>query len=145
MTAREPANDLSWDVPADRAVLQRQICPMRCRLVVMEQIHKMPGWKTWLEGVAHGRPAWQALLVTGSARRDTLLQLPTTGACPVAGPTELGLQGARRDRGGGPVTTRTANLLSNPARGPCRHPMPRHHPHAAAHVVVVASMHEPGL
>ena len=34
----------------------------------------MPRWKTWLKGVADGRPAQQALLVTGSARMDTFRQ-----------------------------------------------------------------------
>jgi hypothetical protein len=40
----------------------------------MDEIHKMPGWKTWLKGVVDGRAAQQALLVTGSARMDTFRQ-----------------------------------------------------------------------
>ena len=65
---------LNWDVLADRVVLQRQSWNPRAGLLVMDEIHKMPNWKAWLKGVADGRPASQALLVTGSARMDTFRQ-----------------------------------------------------------------------
>ena len=68
------AQYLNWDVLADRAVLQRQSWNPRAGLLVMDEIHKMPNWKAWLKGVADGRPAGQALLVTGSARMDTFRQ-----------------------------------------------------------------------
>ncbi len=68
------AQYLNWDVLADRAVLQRQSWNPRAGLLVMDEIHKMPNWKAWLKGVADGRVAGQALLVTGSARMETLRQ-----------------------------------------------------------------------
>jgi predicted AAA+ superfamily ATPase len=78
MQGLAPASYLNWDVAADRAVLQRQTWPMSSRLLVFDEIHKMPGWKPWLKGVVDGRPAHlpqaQALLVTGSARMDTFRQ-----------------------------------------------------------------------
>ena len=74
MQGLEPAAYLNWDVAADRAVLQRQAWPLRSRLVVMDEIHKMPYWKQWLKGVVDGRAPGQALLVTGSARMDTFRQ-----------------------------------------------------------------------
>ena len=74
MQGRQPASYLNWDVLADRAILQRQSWPMRSRLLVMDEIHKMPGWKPWLKGVVDGRGADQALLVTGSARMETFRQ-----------------------------------------------------------------------
>jgi uncharacterized protein len=74
MLQRQPAQYLNWDVAADRAVLQRQSWLPRGRLLVMDEIHKMPGWKTWLKGVIDGRGPEQALLVTGSARMDTFRQ-----------------------------------------------------------------------
>ena len=74
MQGLQPAIYLNWDVAADRAVLQRQTWPQSSRLLVMDEIHKMPGWKGWLKGVADGRPPAQALLVTGSARMDTFRQ-----------------------------------------------------------------------
>lgn len=74
MQGLEPAVYLNWDVAADRAVLQRQSWPRDSRLVVLDEIHKMPQWKSWLKGVSDGRPPGQALLVTGSARMDTFRQ-----------------------------------------------------------------------
>ena len=74
MAGRSPAHYLNWDVAADRAVLQRQSWPLDRRLLVMDEIHKMPSWKQWLKGVVDGRPADQALLVTGSARMETFRQ-----------------------------------------------------------------------
>jgi hypothetical protein len=69
-----PAQYLNWDVAGDRAILQRQSWDRSARLLVMDEIHKMPGWKAWLKGVADGRDPGQALLVTGSARMDTFRQ-----------------------------------------------------------------------
>ena len=64
----------NWDVLADRAILQRQSWNPRARLLVMDEIHKMRGWKGWLKGVVDGRSSDQALLVTGSARMETFRQ-----------------------------------------------------------------------
>ncbi len=69
-----PAQYLNWDVPGDRAILSRQSWSPRSRLLVMDEIHKMPGWKSWLKGVVDGRWPDQALLATGSARMDTFRQ-----------------------------------------------------------------------
>ncbi len=68
------AQYLNWDVLADRMVLQRQSWNPRAGLLVMDEIHKMPNWKAWFKGVADGRSAGQALLVTGSARMETFRQ-----------------------------------------------------------------------
>jgi predicted AAA+ superfamily ATPase len=70
----ESAQYLNWDVPGDRAILLRQSWNPRARLLVLDEIHKMPEWKSWLKGVADARPAGQATLVTGSARMDTFRQ-----------------------------------------------------------------------
>ena len=50
-----PSQYLDWDVAADRAVLQRQSWSPRSKLLVMDEIHKMPDWKNWLKGVVDGR------------------------------------------------------------------------------------------
>lgn len=68
------AQYLNWDAPADRAVLQRQSWSSRAELLVMDEIHKMPDWKSWLKGVVDARSAGLALLVTGSARMETFRQ-----------------------------------------------------------------------
>lgn len=65
---------LNWDIPSDRAVVQRQSWNPRAPLLVLDEIHKMPDWKQWLKGVIDAKPASQALLVTGSARMDTFRQ-----------------------------------------------------------------------
>ena len=74
MAGLQPAQYLNWDVAADRAVLQRQSWTPASRLLVMDEIHKMPGWKSWLKGVVDGRSPQQSLLVTGSARMETFRQ-----------------------------------------------------------------------
>ena len=66
-----PAQYLNWDVAADRSILQRQSWGAHTRLLAMDEIHKMRGWKSWLKGVVDGRSPDQALLVTGSARMET--------------------------------------------------------------------------
>lgn len=70
----DPCQYLNWDVAGDRAILQRQSWNPRAKLLVMDEIHKMRGWKSWLKGVVDGRPPEQSLLVTGSARMDTFRQ-----------------------------------------------------------------------
>jgi predicted AAA+ superfamily ATPase len=74
MGAFSGAQYLNWDVLSDRAVLQRQSWNPRAKLLVMDEIHKMRGWKGWLKGVFDGRSPGQALLVTGSARMETFRQ-----------------------------------------------------------------------
>lgn len=43
------AQYLNWDVLADRMVLQKQSWSPAADLLVMDEIHKMPNWKTWLK------------------------------------------------------------------------------------------------
>jgi hypothetical protein len=68
------AQYLNWDVLPDRRVLQHQSWSPRAKLLVMDEIHKMHDWKSWLKGVVDGRSPEQALLVTGSARMETFRQ-----------------------------------------------------------------------
>jgi len=68
------AQYLNYDVATDRAVIERQSWLPQAGLLVLDEIHKMPSWKTWLKGVIDGKPAQQQLLVTGSARMDTFRQ-----------------------------------------------------------------------
>lgn len=68
------AQYLNYDVAADRAVIERQSWSASTALLVLDEIHKMPSWKSWLKGVIDGKPAGQQLLVTGSARMDTFRQ-----------------------------------------------------------------------
>lgn len=74
MEAYPQAQYFNWDVPADRAMLNRQSWNPRAGLLVFDEIHKKPEWKAWLKGVIDAKQADQALLVTGSARMDTFRQ-----------------------------------------------------------------------
>ena len=69
---------LNYDTPADRATMLAQSWPKRATLLVLDEIHKMRGWKLWLKGVFDGRAQLngvnQQILVTGSARMDTFRQ-----------------------------------------------------------------------
>lgn len=65
---------LNYDVLEDRLLIEAQRWNPRAPLLVLDEIHKMAGWKSWLKGVYDGKPAAQQLLVTGSARLDTFRQ-----------------------------------------------------------------------
>ena len=65
---------LNFDVAAHRAVIQAQSWRQSAPLLVLDEIHKMRDWKSWLKGVYDGRAPGQAVLVTGSARMDTFRQ-----------------------------------------------------------------------
>ena len=69
-----PGQYLNYDVAEDRAVILRQGWRAQAKLLVLDEIHKMPEWKPWLKGVVDGKPKGQQLLVTGSARLDTFRQ-----------------------------------------------------------------------
>ena len=70
----KPGQYLNYDVADDRAVIVRQGWSPQAKLLVLDEIHKMPAWKPWLKGVFDGKPERQQLLVTGSARLDTFRQ-----------------------------------------------------------------------
>ena len=69
-----PNQYLNWDVPNDTRIIQDQSWSLRAKLLVLDELHKMRGWKSYLKGVWDGRVADQAILVTGSARMDTFRQ-----------------------------------------------------------------------
>ena len=65
---------LNFDVAPDREVIQKQSWRQSAPLLVFDEIHKMPDWKSWLKGVYDGRSPGQSVLVTGSARMETFRQ-----------------------------------------------------------------------
>jgi predicted AAA+ superfamily ATPase len=74
MAALPGSQYLNFDVLAQRAVIQSQSWRQSAPLLVFDEIHKMPDWKSWLKGVVDGRAAGQQILVTGSARMETFRQ-----------------------------------------------------------------------
>ena len=71
---RLPSQYLNYDIASDRATIHRQSWMPDAKLLVLDELHKMAGWKPWLKGVIDGRPAGRQILVTGSARMDTFRQ-----------------------------------------------------------------------
>lgn len=74
LIAQRGGQYLNFDVPADRALIVHQRWSPRAPLLVLDEIHKMRDWKSWLKGVYDGRRPEQQILVTGSARLDTFRQ-----------------------------------------------------------------------
>ena len=71
MAAFPGSQYLNFDVAAHRPVIQAQSWKQSAPLLILDEVHKMRHWKSWLKGVVDGRPPGQQLLVTGSARMDT--------------------------------------------------------------------------
>ena len=65
---------LNYDVAEDRSVILNATWRKSAKLLVLDEIHKMPNWKPWLKGIYDGKPLQQQILVTGSARLDTFRQ-----------------------------------------------------------------------
>ena len=75
LMARYPrAQYLNWDVANDRRIILAQTWSPRAKLLVLDEVHKMRGWKAHLKGAWDGRGEGQSILVTGSARMDTFRQ-----------------------------------------------------------------------
>lgn len=75
LMARYPrAQYLNWDVVHDRRIILDQTWSPRAKLLVLDEVHKMRGWKAYLKGAWDGRGEGQSILVTGSARMDTFRQ-----------------------------------------------------------------------
>lgn len=62
---------LNYDVSADRQVIKKGVWPTDLDLLILDELHKMKGWKNFLKGLYDSKPAGMRILVTGSARLDT--------------------------------------------------------------------------
>lgn len=63
---------LNWDISNDRKVIREISWPKDASLVVLDELHKAPKWKNYLKGLADEFNNRPPLLVTGSARLDTM-------------------------------------------------------------------------
>lgn len=59
----------NWDNDSDRIAILRKEWRADSPLVIFDELHKYPRWKSWIKGVYDTRAA-QEYLVTGSARLD---------------------------------------------------------------------------
>ncbi len=66
---------LNYDQILDRKKIQNQSWLPDTQLLVLDELHKMKGWKNYLKGVFDTRQKNMKLLVTGSARLDVYDQV----------------------------------------------------------------------
>ncbi len=65
---------LNHDNGQDRVIIGKQAWRGTTDLLVLDELHKMRGWKSFLKGVFDTRPKHLRILVTGSARLETFRQ-----------------------------------------------------------------------
>jgi len=65
---------LNHDNAQDRSIIAKQAWRSTTDLLVLDELHKMRGWKNYLKGLFDTRPKSLRILVTGSARLETFRQ-----------------------------------------------------------------------
>ena len=75
--AQEFANSvyLNYDQILDRTIITAQSWLPSTDLLILDELHKMNGWKNYLKGIYDTKPSSMHILVTGSARLDIYDQL----------------------------------------------------------------------
>ena len=66
---------LNYDQYTDREIMIKQSWLDTTDLLILDELHKMPGWKNYLKGLYDTKPMAMRILVTGSARLDVYDQL----------------------------------------------------------------------
>ncbi len=61
---------LNWDYDEDRQDILRKQWSADQKLLVFDELHKFPRWKTWIKGIYDVSHESHAFLITGSARLD---------------------------------------------------------------------------
>lgn len=61
---------LNYDQQIDKKIIHEQSWLDSTEFLILDELHKMKGWKNYLKGVYDTRPDHMRLLVTGSARLD---------------------------------------------------------------------------
>ena len=65
---------LNHDSAQDRKIITQQAWRSTTDLLILDELHKMRGWKNYLKGLFDTRPKHLRILVTGSARLETFRQ-----------------------------------------------------------------------
>lgn len=66
---------LNYDQPMDKKIILEQSWLDSTDCLILDELHKMEGWKNYLKGVYDTKPESMRILVTGSARLDVYDQL----------------------------------------------------------------------
>ena len=61
---------LNWDYDEDRQDILRKQWSADQDLLVFDELHKFPRWKTWIKGIYDVSHEFHSFLITGSARLD---------------------------------------------------------------------------
>jgi len=62
---------LTYDFSEDRKIILKKNWNRKQDLLILDELHKMKAWKTWLKGIYDKEGNRPRILVTGSARLDT--------------------------------------------------------------------------
>lgn len=65
---------LNYDRAEDREIIKTESWLENTELLILDELHKMKGWKDYLKGIYDTKPDNLKILVTGSARLDTFRQ-----------------------------------------------------------------------
>jgi len=65
---------LNYDSAGDRRIIKDEAWLEDTTLLVLDELHKMKGWKNYLKGIYDTKPAKMMILVTGSARLEAFRQ-----------------------------------------------------------------------
>ncbi|MCL2805172.1 MAG: ATP-binding protein [Treponema sp.] len=65
---------LNYDSSGDRKIIEKEAWLNSTDLLIFDEIHKMPNWKTFIKGVFDTKPEKLKILVTGSARLEYFRQ-----------------------------------------------------------------------
>ncbi len=65
---------LNYDRLEDRDIIKNESWLANTELLILDELHKMSGWKNYLKGVYDTKEEGQKIIVTGSARLDTFRQ-----------------------------------------------------------------------
>ena len=66
---------LNYDNEKHRSQILKQQWDRSKPIVIFDEIHKMPSWKRWIKGIFDTSDNGQKILVTGSARLDTIKKM----------------------------------------------------------------------
>ena len=62
---------INYDNQADRKIYADKSWDRRKKVVIFDELHKMPNWKSWLRGIYDSEGLQPAIVVTGSVRLDS--------------------------------------------------------------------------
>lgn len=62
---------LNYDEVTHRLLLKEKSWDRKKNLLILDELHKMPKWKSWLKGIYDTEGLVPAIIVTGSAKIDT--------------------------------------------------------------------------